>query len=220
MKETTKMQDAISAMEKLTQVMKTERSHVPELLTAYWQAVNEVAGRQAEHPFVVPPCDWSEKQVKTFEDGGGRLIYVPDEVTTSEGLLLLEKIHPDIGSFVVHNGVPVTQERSGGGWIGVATSINALLLNGSDEVDREVLGFLGFQGQRLSTYIIASLDSWRLTGEYFDKRTESRLLDSHVGNRFVYASFPDNERSIRINLGSPGNFYPYVGTRYEALKPG
>jgi len=212
------IQQAITMLEKMILVMK-EGSHTPELLTQYWQAKYDLYGKQAEHPFVVPPCDWSEKQLNTFEQGGGKLVYISNELTAPKGLYLLEKIFPEYGSFAVRDGVPITQERPDGGWIGVETSIDALLLNGSDHVAREVLGFLGLQGQRLSTYVIASIDSRDLTGTFFDERTESRLLDSRCGNLYVYASFSDNETHLRLNVAPPGDYYPYVGTRSEAVKP-
>ncbi|HUD19306.1 MAG TPA: hypothetical protein VMR81_02615 [Patescibacteria group bacterium] len=215
----TNTQVAIALLEKLTLAVK-EGPHTPELLTRYWQAKYEVYGKRAEQPFIVPQCDWNEKHLKTFEQGGGKLVYISNELTDPEGLHLLERIFPEFGSFTKREGAPITQERSGGGWIGVETSIDAPLRNGSDGVAREVLGFLGLQGQRLSTYIIASIDSWDLTGDFFDKeRTESRLLDSRCGDRYVYASFPNNERLLHLNFASPGDHYPYVGTRSEAAKP-
>jgi hypothetical protein len=195
-------------------------SPTPELLTRYWQAVYDADGKKAEFSVVVPPCDWSEKQLETLTAQGGRLVFVPDELTMPDGLGILQRMYPELGNFTMRDGMLITQERSGGGWIGVESDIDAPLRNSSDDAAREIYGFLGLQGQRLSTYIIASLDSWRLTGDLFDYRTESRLIDSRCGEKYAYASFPDNDRNfLRINLAMPGDSYPYVGTRSEESRP-
>jgi hypothetical protein len=192
----------------------------PDLLTRYWQAVYIADGMQAEFASVVPPCDWEEKPLRNLYEREGRLIYVPGVLTTPEGLVILQKMYPVLGGDITtRNGMPITQDRAGGGWIGIETCIEAPLRNGSDIDAREILGFLGLEGQRLSTYIVGAMDSFRLTGQYFDNRAEARLLDSRCADKFIYASFPDNDGPIRLNLASSGDHYPYVGTRTEMAKP-
>ncbi len=172
----------------------------PEAVTLFQQAFWQVPRGEEGFTFDIPLCDATEEQLlKPFVDinDGTKLsphtLYVPDELRGKEGLIMLDKMFPELTSHNVSEETEIEDEFDQTGYIQVERVLDSPNLNTTEDQLREYFDSQGVRGQRLITYIIASKQMEVLKGQGFDRFSQtsrrSRLLGSRRENKAVDARF-------------------------------
>lgn len=163
----------------------------PQSLTAYWQERWEQWGLKIQTEVSVPAFSGTAEQIAEIYQSGRKIVYIPRELTTTDGLVVLDRIFPDTQMIHPSKRMLIVNEPSEGGYSAVEDSVYAPNQGTSIKQLRELFASLGRKGMSLPTYIVASQDSKLNTGYYFDeeRRSCSRLLGSRVGSDVVRALF-------------------------------
>lgn len=190
-------------------------THTPEVVTKYWQDRWKAYGCLVNSEIKVPPCDRPYEEIVKLEISGRKLIYVPKELTTPEGLVILGKMHPKMGLLPYKiEGIVNKDEVSG--WV----DVEAVPLAENREIsEKELLEKSkkeGRMGMDLATYIIASQDSKDLTGEYFDETGWCRLLGSSKNDRTLGAGFKGDLLQVDFADAKIKDFF--LGSRSIGVK--
>lgn len=188
--------------------------HTPELVTETWQARWQVWGERAGLSIVVPDFPDTQEGLAEREQKGDKPIYVPPELATQESRYLLAKIWPNVTSYSVQEGNPVTNEVDHLGWKYVEASVDAPHRNTQEADLRKMFASQGREEMTLTEYIIASQDSKLRTDRFFDEgATWSRLLGSRSMGGVVRALFGSDGR-LRVYWGlAPQDSGPGLGGR-------
>lgn len=167
--------------------------HNPEVVTASFHAIWHVRAEKLKRVGVeitLPGDGYSEEELKRLEANGRRPGYLPPELATQEARHLLAVIWPEMGSFSVKEGNPVTNEENLSGWFDYEASVDAPFTNTTEDQLRKAIKKEGKNGINLNEYIVAGEDSKLLTGRYLNEgKTGVRLLGSRYGGGVVEAYF-------------------------------
>ncbi len=172
--------------------------HTPELVTATWQTVWQSWGERVDLKLPVPSLDRTPEELVELEKNGNMLVFVPDRLASQEGRHLLGEIFPEMRSYSVEKGNPVTNEHNRGGWYDIEKSLDVPHTNTTEKEAKKIFDKQERNGQRLNTYIIGSQFSKLTAGHYFDESTYSRMPGSRREGRVVGALFnPSGDLSVR-----------------------
>lgn len=184
----------------------------PESEAEYWQARWGYYGAKVGPKIEVPKCDRTMEELIELEEKGRKLIYVPPQLSTPEGLDLLNKMHPMLRLDTEN----IINEKNVSGWIDVEVSprvpnrgTTQIGLQKKFEDDRKM-------GMNLNVYIISSIESKDREGKYFDEQTWARLSSSRSGRRVDAGFKPDG--SIHIDMPSPETTNLFLGGRSMGVK--
>ncbi len=199
--------------------------HTPESEKKYWQARWEYYGTKAGLNIDVPPCDRTQEEINELTDKKRKLIYVPPQLSTIEGLTLLGKMHKKLGLYALE-GKNIVNESDVSGWIDVEAALDIPNKGTTEPELRKKFEEEGKIGMNLPAYIIASEDSKDITRQRFDskKTTWVRLPgSSEVNNRpfrtvrRVDACF-NSEGFLFVKTISPEIKNPLLGGRSMGIK--
>jgi len=161
----------------------------PELVTKVHQIIWNERGRLVGQTFELPPCPYTQNELKTLEEQGKRVGYLPPQLSTQQGRHLLDGMFPNLQSHSVREGNTVTNEQNQSGWFDYETSNDAPYLNTTEPQLRKRVAEEGRCLLNLNQYIIAGQDSKLLTGHYLDENATLTRLGSCVEGRVVGANF-------------------------------
>ena len=179
--------------------------HVPEVVTALWKAIWMDWGREVDIEIQVPLVDRTEGELRELKEQGRMMIYVPQKVATQQTRHLLGKIFPEMQSYSVEEGNPVTNKGIEGGWFDVEASLDAPNTNTREADLKKTFKAQGKQGQTVNQYIVGSQFLKLTTGNYFDENTYSRLLGSRYDGGVVGAdSLSDGRLNVYCDLNPDG----------------
>ncbi|MDP3974277.1 MAG: hypothetical protein Q8P92_05600 [Candidatus Daviesbacteria bacterium] len=218
-------QRTLGLLEQAVAEFKT-KPHTPEVVTEYWRTRWSVLGSKVGLKIEVPDSPYHRDEIVDMEhlQVPRAPIYMPSELTaTPAGLILLGKMHPQMGSWVVKAGTPVKHTDSRGGWFDIESGWQTPY-TGTNRKDLEELAKQNhWKGQRLTAYIIGSQNSKDLTGHYFDelgldKAGWVRLLGSRRKGEVGGARFYSDGSLGVYWIWSLDTRYPYLGGRFEGVK--
>lgn len=209
--------------------------HSPEVVTQAWQKIWQVWGERAGLTIPVSPCNWTEEEIqKPFIDIEGKpvstmVIYRPEAIKDKEGLILLDKIFPQMDCHNAKDEIIFTDVYDADGWIKVEATAESPNRN---TTEYEVELFFASQGrleQREGTYIIASQANKLFTDHFFDEGidegTFSRLGVSRVKvspaslqEYIIVSHFFPNGHLLDLLDQRPNAYDPELGARSERVK--
>lgn len=201
----------------------------PEAVTNYWRAKLQADGKRIGLNISVPDCDWTKGKIrKPMIDVKGNevpsmMVYIPEELTGTEGLVKLGQMYPKMNNRFVQEGTTVQDSPDAnkrGGWIKVEATIDTPNLNTTQKELEDHARSKKYSSQRLNVYILASQASKDSTGRYLgEEATATRPhLGSRDGNDAVYPSFhSDGRLYVGWNL-YPQSHTVYIGGRFEEAK--
>lgn len=181
--------------------------------TKYWQARWGYYGAKIGLEIKVPECDRTMQEKRELEGKGRKLIYVPPELSTIEGLNLLNEMYPTL-ELDTEN---IINEKDVSGWIDVEASPNTPRKGTNEDELREQYKIEGLMGMNLNVYIISSLENKYREGKYFDAQTWSRLSSSKNGRRLDASFWGDG--SLHVDMPSPETTDIFLGGRSMYKKP-
>lgn len=157
----------------------------PIEITSYWQT-----RLQDWDEVVVPVYSGTAEQTAAIHEAGDRIIYVPPQATTLEGIGILDAMYP---SMKIHRAVreaSLVSDGSSSGYLAVESSYFAPNLNTKEDELRKILKAQGKEGMSLPAYLIAAEDSFDRTGHELDWiNTWTRLLGTKKDGKPVFATF-------------------------------
>lgn len=195
----------------------------PEFLSefnqAFWSARQQAMG-VSQADLAVADCPYSEADIRGFmkNDFG---LFVPQIVSTApEGLILLGKAFPRMGSLAFQRRTGVLNIDKNGnpigihGWMKTEKAINAPYTKTNQDQAEEIIGKEHRIGDTLNVYAAAGQQSEKLTGQYLDEvRTWIRTLSSRYGGRVLGADFGSGG-GCYVDWGlRPGDGYDGLGVR-------
>lgn len=205
--------------------------HDPQALTRVHQMLWDQRAGSVQRQVAVTPCPYSADELAAMEQLGNRPGYLPAEFATQESRHLLSEIFPKLRSYAVLEDNVVTNDSNPSGWFDYETSVGCPYLHTTeselfDQVDADGRVLLN-----LNQYIVASLDSRVLTGQYLDEAGTWIRTGSRVGGRIASARFDGDEMApglgdelpvegcllIGYDLGSD-DFGPSHGGRSSAVR--
>lgn len=173
-------------------------SRLAEFNQAHWDSRRMAMGLSGSD-LVVPQCPYSEDDLRSFwqTDFG---LFVPQVVSTApEGLVLLGKADPRLGSWAFQEGTSVRNVDSKGkiidlhGWMRTEKAIDAPHTGTNQKQAEKLVKDNGRIGDSLNVYAAAGVMSKELIGQYLDQeRTWIRVLSSRDDGRVVGADFDRN----------------------------
>lgn len=195
----------------------------PDLLgefnQAFWDVQRQAMGVSTAD-LAVPDAPYTQKQIEQFRktDFG---IFVPEIVSRApEGLMLLGKAFPRMGSWAFQAGTTVLNVDKAGnpiglfGWMNTEKAINAPNTRTTQQSAEDILKEKGRIGLTLNVYTVAGQQSKLLTGQFLDKgSTWSRVLSSRSRGRVLDAYF-DGGGSCDVDSDlEPGSVGGSLGAR-------
>lgn len=166
-----------------------------EFNQAFWSARQQAMG-VSQADLVVADCPYSEADIRRFmkNDFG---LFVPRIVSTApEGLVLLGKAFPQMGSLPFRERTGVLNIDKNGqlidlyGWMTTEESIDAPDTKTNQDQAEEIIGKKHRIGDTLNVYAAAGQQSKELTGQYLDEvQTWIRTLSSRDEGRVLLADF-------------------------------
>jgi len=236
--EETEVLRKLNVIGKLKEEEKTN-AVTPGTITEFWRTRLEIDGARAGLNIRVPNCSWTQEEIgKPMLRRGskepiaiaGRMLYLPEELTGREGLIRLGKMYPQLtgrraeGSYTLNEDTKenewVINSHDTYGWIRVeATSITPNR-NTTEEQLRIFANEHGYDMQRESVYILASIASKDLTNHFFDeiniKEKNRNLGGSHGGGGVIAACFYPEDGHLRVLLAvDPKQQDDHYGGRFE-----
>lgn len=200
----------------------------PEAVTNFWKTKLEADGKRIRLAISVPDCNWTEEEIrKPMKNNKGNeipsmMVYVPQELTGTEGLVKLGQMYPKMRSWDVQEGTTVEDSPDAnkrGGWIKVEASVDAPNINTTQGDLEKHAKKQGYLGQRENSYILASQASKDLTGHYLDEGfTSSRLLGSRDGGHMVNTYFYSHGHLVISRDLYPQSHGALMGGRFEEVK--
>lgn len=190
-----------------------------EFNQAFWNAKRQAMGVN-ESDLVVTQAPYSEDQIRKFISNDFGLFLPQICETAPEGLVLLGKAFPEMGSSAFMVGTPVLnidrdeQRVNLYGWMKTEKAINAPNLRTNESQALAIVNKKKRLGQTLNIYAVAGQQSKLLADQYLDEvSTWVRVLSSRVNNKVVHAGFhPNGDCLVRWSLG-PENIYDNLGVR-------
>lgn len=170
-------------------------TRTPELVTAYWQNRFIVDGRRVGLRIEVPPCDWTEDEIKrpmldiSGKEVPGMMVPELDAIT----LPILGRMYPRLGSRTVQEDSPVTETHTTRGWLKVYDSVDAPNRNSRRSDVERFAAEHGYLPGREKSYILSDLLMADTRGKHVDSgSTWSWLLGARVRDEGVHASVDSN----------------------------
>ena len=189
----------------------------PELVTQTHQAIWQARGELIDETFDVPPCTYTQKGLEKLKKEGKRVGYLPPEVATRAGRHKLGEMYPEMGSYSVQEGNPVTNDYSPSGWFDYEVSINAPYLDTTEDQLLERTRENGRKLLSLNQYIVAFQDSKLFTDHYLDeKSTWVRVASRHDG-RMVNALVNGDGYLLVLADLKPDVHFPNFGGRSSGV---
>ena len=189
----------------------------PELVTQTHQAIWQARGELIDETFDVPPCTYTQKGLEKLKKEGKRVGYLPPEVATQAGRHKLGEMYPEMGSYSVQEGNPVTNDYSPSGWFDYEVSINAPYLDTTEDQLLERTRENGRKLLSLNQYIVAFQDSKLFTDHYLDeKSTWVRVASRHDG-RMVNALVNGDGYLLVLADLKPDVHFPNFGGRSSGV---
>lgn len=187
-----------------------------EVVDATWQAIWNSWGTTLNHKFAVPTCDRDAAELEELKAQGGGVLLIPDEVMTSDGLLLLSSLRPH-GILLPDDAIAILGTNNGvGGCLDIEMDSRTPNLNMKDEEFKRKLEAEKRNSQRLATYLVGSRFNQLLTGEYFDQ--DRNVSASSRLEGFVVATFHPDGSMIVIPHVDLEITLPHLGWRSEGRK--
>ena len=179
-----------SELDPLTSVIEAYKNQprTPELVTQTHQAIWQARGELIDETFDVPPCTYTQKGLEKLKKEGKRVGYLPPEVATQAGRHKLGEMYPEMGSYSVQEGNPVTNDYSPSGWFDYEVSIDAPYLDTTEDQLLERTRENGRKLLSLNQYIVAFQDSKLFTDHYLDEKSTWVRVASRNDGRMVNAS--------------------------------
>lgn len=181
----------------------------PQLLAefnqVFWEAKRQAMGL-SQADLVVSEAPYKEDDIRKFMKLGRRFgrvrkpadfaLFIPQVVSTApEGLILLGKGWPEMGSWTFQEGTSVKNEDEERklieifGWMRTEKAIDALYLGKNEDQARQAIGKNRI-GDTLNIYGIAGQQSKLLEGKYLDQtRTWIKTLSSRFRGQVLGADF-------------------------------
>lgn len=187
--------------------------HTPELVRKTWQTIWQVWGRRVGLDITASALALTQEEIEKHEQEVDPVFWVPTKVT----LPILGKIFPNMRSYSMQEGSPVTVENGHINWRSGEASIKAPNSNTTERELEDLFTKQGREGMDLREYIILSQWSKLTTGRHLDEgATWSRLPGSRDGGQVVDAGFDqDGYLYVRWYLRA-GDPYPDLGGRSSA----
>lgn len=155
------MQIEARIAERLQPVPQTEAERQMNIWQGFYDFINERSGLQ----LTVPPLDRTEAEVKELEARGRMLVYVHPEISTAKAIPTLALTLPGVDSRVSNKYKNKIDQH---GWLDVEKSVETPHVGISPEETIQKLKEDGLEPQTVNTYLIASVFSRFINGEYFD----------------------------------------------------
>lgn len=158
----------------------------PELVNDTWSTFWQEGGKRINHAFKVPSCNIDSKELEELRSYDRGVLLIPDEVYTTEGLILLGKMFPKSTSQII-KGSPIVNETNKGGCIIVDMDIDPQNMPISEKGALDyvyALKRVGKHPQRFTTYFVGSQFSYLLTNRYFDSDGTQSFLP---GSRWFFS---------------------------------
>lgn len=173
-----------------------------------WQDWDEV---------VVPPYSGTAEQTAEIHQAGERILYVPRQTTTPDGMKILDGMFPRMKIRQAIKGATLITDPPSFGYLAVEGSSSAPNLNTKENELREILGAQGKEGMSLPTYLIAAKDSFDRTGHELDwLNTWTRLLGTQHDGKPVFATFRSGVLILDWRL-EPHHNMPHLGGRSQRV---
>lgn len=141
-------------------------------------------------PLNVPLSSLNET---TFDSEGfsvpTTMIFYPPELRGKDGLILMGKMFPQLGTRTVRDNTPLQSENDFTGWLNVEAVFEAPNVNTTEHQLREHFNSIERIGMSENQYIIFSLFTKLVFGRYVDYSVLCRLLDSRLENYVINARF-------------------------------
>jgi hypothetical protein len=189
----------------------------PELLTQTFQTIWQARGEKLNVDFSVTPCPFTKEEIMWIENNGLRLGYLPQQIATRESRHILNTIFPELISYSVWEGNPVTNDLNPSGWFDYEKDIDApyrgttekQLANKLTEGNRKLLS--------LNQYIIASQDSKLFSDHYLDEDLTWIRVGSRDENKIIHAYFtPGGHLYVQYFL-NPKDYGRNLGGRSSGI---
>lgn len=192
----------------------------PDFVDQFFQALWKTWGEKVNHVFEVPTCDRTREELAALYKEGKGVLLIPHEAYTPEGMILLERIFPQMGNWHAQSGTTIKNViNNNGGCIDIEMGIDVPNVNTSEKQLKMLFALQGREGERLVTYIVGSQVSRLLTGRFFDQgHTWSRLLGSHSEDRTISVYFSDDGGLHFVSGWLPQHHYRRMGGRSEGMK--
>jgi hypothetical protein len=182
----------------------------PEANTHFWRKLIETKLKDKELPFEIPECTKTSAEIKSLMENGRFLVFNP-----GFDLKILTEIF-SISNFGITIGTLPEDDFSKAGWLDVEFDPESPNKETTEEELRVSLAVEQRIGQRLSTYLWASLANKVITGHYFDEESKSRLLSTHSGSKTVYVHSLPNGNVDVYSILNPQNYGSGLGGRSES----
>lgn len=184
----------------------------PTEVTSYWQT-----RLQDWDEVVVPVYSGTVEQTAAIHEAGDRIIYVPPQATTLEGIGVLDAMYPSMRIHRAVKGASLVSDGSSSGYLAVEGSHFAPNLNTKEDALIEILKAQGREGMSLPAYLIAVADSFDRTGHELDWiNTWTRLLGTQKDGRPVFATFSSGVLILDWRL-EPHHHMPHLGGRSQRV---
>lgn len=196
----------------------------PEGVTGFWRTKLSTDGARVGVDLAVPECDWTAEEIQRpmVDIGGNQIAGIMVTVLPEMTLPLLGRMYPELVHDTVTDGTPITDVHETPGWVKVYACVDAPNSDTTQQQLEEFARRVGYLGQRLRTYILASQAVHDLTGEYLDHyKGYARLLGSRFGDfrgRIIYVAFRANGHLIASEHMEPEDHFPHLGGRFEEVK--
>ncbi|MCL4354151.1 hypothetical protein M1349_01630 [Patescibacteria group bacterium] len=171
------------------------------LISETWEAVFDYWSDSAKNAgLVVPNIKVEPLNVplsslnETIFDSEGLLIptmmiFYPPVLRGKDGLILMGKMFPQLGTRTVKDNTSLQSENDFTGWLNVEAVFEAPNVNTTEHQLREHFNSTGRIGMSENQYIIFSLFTKLAFGRYVDYSVLCRLLDSRLENYVINARF-------------------------------
>lgn len=187
-----------------------EHKLTPKLINDTWQAFWRVLGSVVDYKYRVPECKFSQEQIDRSEEQRRIILLLPDDIFTTEGLVRLMKVFSlnwtgDLKDLKKIE--RISHSTKIGGCIDVENQLSApYSVDGGysePELRKRIESGGRRHGQRLPTYIVASMFSQLVEGQPFDfNDTCSRLPGSSYYDGKEYkalaAEYDNSNKCINI----------------------
>lgn len=191
--------------------------HTPELITRTFQAIWQVRGELIGATYEVSPCPYTQEQLADLEAHGRRMGYLPAQLATQQTRHLLGRMFPEMKSYSVREGNPVTNDRSPSVWF----DYEAADAPYTDTTENQLMARVKADGRELlnlNQYIVAAQDSKLFTGHYLDEGRTWVRLASRDGGHVVDVYFLADGR-LDVSWGVlVGAHAPDLGGRSSGVK--
>lgn len=206
-----------------------EHKLTPKLINDTWQAFWRGLGGVVDYKYRVPVCKLTQEKIDKIEEQRRTILLLPDDIFTPQGIVRLMKVFPlnwtgDLKGLKETERISHNTKR--GGCIDVENQLSApYSVDGGysePELRKKIESGGRRYGQRLPTYMVASMFSQLVEGHPFDfNDTCSRLLGSsyYDGKEYktLVAEYDNSNKCINISNYDPQKRNTNMGGRSEGI---